>query len=124
MPPSNNSALYTGDNWTNQNFLNFLAACNPNPFGFANWLRRPDGQRCAPANAAAAGVPANFFLANPDLSAGLIVSTNIGPTKYHSLQLELRRRYAQGLQFQTSYVFGKAMSQRLARPSASPVLPP
>ena len=34
---------------------------------------------------------------------------NEGITDYHSMQLELRRRLAQGLQFQTSYVFGKAM---------------
>ena len=31
-----NSALYTGANWTNSTFLGFLAARNPNPFGFAS----------------------------------------------------------------------------------------
>ena len=30
-----NPALYTGGNWTNATFLGFLAAQNPNPFGFA-----------------------------------------------------------------------------------------
>jgi hypothetical protein len=102
-----NTALYTGTNWTNQTFLNFLAARNPNPFGFAsggaNGLM---GSATFRSNAATAGVPANFFIANPDLIGGAVVSTNIGETKYDSLQLELRRRYAQGLQFQTSYVFG------------------
>ena len=105
---SNNSALYTGTNWTNQAFLNFLAARNPNPFGFAsagnNGLM---GSAAFRTNAANAGVPANYFVANPDLLGGAFVSTNIGATKYDSLQLELRRRYAQGLQFQTSYVYGK-----------------
>ena len=106
---ANNTALYTGANWTNQTFLNFLAARNPNPFGFAN--SNATGLMGSPAlraNAAAANVPANFFIANPDLIGGAIVSTNIGETKYDSLQIELRRRYAQGLQFNTSYVFGHA----------------
>ena len=60
-------------------------------------------------NAAAAGVPANYFVANPDLLGGAFITTNVGQTTYNSLQVELRRRYAQGLQFQTSYVFGRAM---------------
>ena len=105
---ASNSALYTGGNWTNQTFLNFLAARNPNPFGFAsagnNGLL---GSATFRTNAANAGIPANYFVANPDLLGGAFVSTNIGSTKYDSLQVELRRRYAQGLQFQTSYVYGK-----------------
>ncbi len=105
---SGNSALYTGTNWTNQTFLNFLAARNPNPFGFAsagaNGLMNSAALR---TNAANAGLAANYFVANPDLLGGAFVSTNIGSTKYDSLQLELRRRYSQGLQFQTSYVYGK-----------------
>lgn len=103
-----NAALYTGTNWTNQTFLNFLAARNPNPFGFAsagtNGLM---GNATFRANAATAGVPANFFVANPDLLGGAFMTTNIGTSTYDSLQIELRRRYADGLQFQTSYVYGK-----------------
>jgi hypothetical protein len=104
-----NTAAYTGTNWTNQTFLNFLAARNPNPFGFASagtsGLMGNAGLR---ANAAAAGIPANFFVANPDLLGGAFITSNIGESKYDSLQVELRRRYAGGLQFQSSYVFGKA----------------
>ena len=59
------------------------------------------------ANAAAAGIPANYFVANPDLLGGAFILTNIGKSKYDSLQIELRRRYADGLLFQTSYVYGK-----------------
>lgn len=102
-----NSALYTGANWTNQTFLNFLAARNPNPFGFASaGASGLMGNATLRNNAAAAGVPANYFVVNPDLLGGAIITTNIGKTKYDALQVELRRRYAQGLQFQTSYVFG------------------
>ena len=106
---SGNAALYTGGNWTNQNYLNFLAVTNPNPFGFAsagaNGLM---GTAALRANAATAGVPANYFVANPDLLGGAFVTTNIGSTKYDALQIELRKRQSHGLQFQTSYVYGKA----------------
>jgi hypothetical protein len=105
-----NAALYTGTNWTSQTFLNFLAARNPHPFGFAsagnNGLM---GNATLRSNAAAAGIPANYFVANPDLLGGAFITTNIGETRYNSLQVELRRRYSQGLQFQTSYVLGRAM---------------
>ena len=63
---SGNAALYTGDNWTNQNYLNFLAIRNPNPFGFAsagaNGLM---GTAALRANAATAGVPANYLRRQP-----------------------------------------------------------
>lgn len=102
-----NTALYTGGNWTSTTFLNFLAARNPNPFGFAsagaNGLM---GNATLRNNAAAAGIPANYFVANPDLLGGAFMTTNLGRTKYNSMQLELRRRYADGLQFSGSYVFG------------------
>ena len=111
-----NSTLYTGDNWTSSAFLALLAQRNPNPYGFANVSSTGNASATALIgnatfrNAAiAAGVPRNFFVANPDLIGGAFLTRNEGFTDYHSMQLELRRRLAQGLQFQTSYVFGKAM---------------
>jgi hypothetical protein len=59
------------------------------------------------ANGLAAGLPSNFFVANPAVTSGF-VRTNLDDTYYNSLQLELRRRLSQGLQFQSSYVFGGA----------------
>jgi outer membrane receptor protein involved in Fe transport len=106
---ASNSAVYTGGNWTNQTFLNFLAARNPNPFGFASGNATGLlGSATLRGNASNAGIPANYFIVNPDLIGGAIVSTNIGSSKYDALQVEFRRRYSDGLQFQTSYVFGKA----------------
>jgi hypothetical protein len=103
-----NPALYTGTNWTSSTFLNFLAERNPQPFGFAsagtNGLM---GNATLRGNAATAGIPANHFVANPDLLGGAFLLSNIGESKYNSMQVELRRRYADGLLFQTSYVFGK-----------------
>jgi len=101
---SNNAALYTSTNFTTNNtFLTPLATFNPNPFGFANSLFGDAGLR---VNAAAAGIPANFFVANPDLLGGANMTTNIGKSNYNALQLELRRRLSHGLQFNSSYAFG------------------
>jgi hypothetical protein len=103
---ANNSAAYTSTNFTNNTFLTPLATFNPNPIGFANSLFADAGRR---TSAAAAGVPANIFITNPDLQGGADLTTNAGRSDYHGLQLELRRRYAQGLQFQVNYAYGRAM---------------
>lgn len=108
-----NPAMYTGSSWTNSTFLGFLAAQNPNPFGFlstssSNASTSFLGSAAFRANAAAAGVPANFFLANPDLIGGASVRSNQQSTYYNGLQTELRRRLSNGLQFQASYSFDRA----------------
>jgi hypothetical protein len=95
---------YTGTNWTNNTLLNDLTMRNPDPHGLADTLITNFRN-----NALAAGLPANFFQANPNHTGGAIVTLNSGKTRYNSLQVELRRRLSQGLQFQTSYVFGNAM---------------
>jgi Carboxypeptidase regulatory-like domain/TonB-dependent Receptor Plug Domain len=108
---ASNTALYTGTNWTNSTFLGFLAPLNPQPFSFAsagaNGLLGTAGFR---ANAAAAGIPANFFVANPENLGAARVTTNLDKTKYDSIQTEFRRRLSGGLQFQGSYVFGHGLN--------------
>ena len=100
-----NSALYTSANFrTNNDYLTNLATFNPNPFTFANNLFSNATQR---NNATASGrIPLNFFITNPDLVAGGDLTTNVGRSDYHALQIELRRRLAQGLQFNANYAFG------------------
>jgi hypothetical protein len=100
----NNPDAYTSANFrTNNTYLTPLATFNPNVFSFATNLYSNAAQR---NNAAAAGYPANFFLANPDLIGGADLTTNVARSNYHALQLEVRRRLAQGLQFQANYAFG------------------
>jgi hypothetical protein len=103
-----NPAAYTGTLWANSNFVNPLNRANPNPFTPASnnanaGLYGSPGRR---ANALAAGLPVNFFVVNPDALGGATITGNGGSSRYHSLQLELRQRLHQGLQFNTSYVFG------------------
>jgi len=107
-----NPDAYKSANFSNSTFLGFLAANNPNPFGFAstNTTTGLLGNTTFRNNALSAGIPANFFQANPDLIGGANVQGNRDYTYYNGLQTELRRRFAQGLQFQASYTFDHAYS--------------
>ncbi len=101
---------YTSALFSNSNFVNPLTMWNPNPFTPAGSNSNSGlfGTADRRQNALNAGLPANFFIANPDKLGGAILTGNGGKTYYNSAQFELRRRLHQGLQFNSSYVFGKA----------------
>ena len=101
-----NPARYTSSNFASSTFVNPLAFRNPQPFTAANNL---DGAASRRANALRAGLPANFLVANPDRLGGAELTANSGFSNHNSLQLELRRRMAHGLQFQASYVLAKSL---------------
>lgn len=110
-----NSAVYTGANWTSATFLGFLAARNPNPWGFASaGTNGLIGNATLRANALTAGLPANFFVANPDLlgagtTAGAAnLTTNSGGTRAHSMQFEYRKRFSHGFSVNPSYTLSRA----------------
>ncbi|MFN0138910.1 MAG: carboxypeptidase regulatory-like domain-containing protein [Pyrinomonadaceae bacterium] len=58
---------------------------------------------------AALGIPANFFVANPNAAFARLLG-NDSMSNYHSLQVELRRRFSNGLQFQADYTFSKSLT--------------
>jgi hypothetical protein len=99
------SGAYGSSLFASSTFVNELARFNPDPHGMANSL---DADATRRANALKAGLPANFLVTNPDYLGGAEMIGNGGYTKYHSAQFELRKRLSHGLQFQASYVFGKA----------------
>ena len=99
------AANYSGSNWTSTTFTNPLQTFNPNVENWAGAFNSDAGRR---QNALNAGLPANFLVANPDLLGGASVFGNGGGTRYHSMQLELRKRLSHGLQFNASYVFGRS----------------
>jgi hypothetical protein len=101
----NDPSHYSSSLFANSTFINPLAIFNPLPFTAANALDADAGRR---ANALAAGLPANFLVANPNLLGGANITGNGGKSRYDSLQLELRRRLSNGLQFDSSYVYGVA----------------
>ena len=55
-------------------------------------------------NALRAGLPANFFIVNPDID-DLSVTDSGAYSDYHALQLELKRRLSRGLQANVSYQY-------------------
>lgn len=103
-----NASLYTSTLFANSTFVNPLARFNPQPFVAANAL---DAELARRDNALRAGVPANFLVVNPNLLGGAEITGNGGGTKYHSMQLELRKRLSHNLQFGTNYTFGRALLQ-------------
>ncbi len=54
------------------------------------------------------GLPANFFVANPNATFARYL-TNDAISNYNALQIEVRRRFSNGLQFQADYTFSKAL---------------
>ena len=103
------TSKYTGTNWTSTNFTNALALYNPQPFTPAGTnantgLSGDPGRR---ANAAAAGLPVNLFVLNPDV-ATVNFESNTGYTKYDSLQIDVTKRMSHGVLLQGNYVFGNA----------------
>jgi len=113
-------AAYTSANFRSSTYLNTLARLNPHPYSFANSLI---GDATARSRALAAGLPSNFLVANPDLLGGANIVENEGRTFYNSLALEFKRRAANGLSFQSSYVVGHAtQSQFLSLRIDSPML--
>jgi hypothetical protein len=101
---------YTGTFWGDTNFTNPLALFNPQPYLPAgpNATTGLDGSPARRANAQKAGLPANLFRANPDLLGGAFVRSNRDFTSYHAFEVQLKRRYARGFYFDTSYTFGKS----------------
>ncbi len=108
----NNPSAYSGSSWTSSNFIDPLAARNPNPFVPAgtNSNTGLEGSSTRRANGIRAGLPRNFFRANPDLLGGVLLNGNGGYTRYNSLQMEFRKRLSQGLQINGSYVFGPQLT--------------
>lgn len=101
---------YNSAQFTNATNLGFLAAMNPNPFGFAstNATSGLVGNATFRANGLAAGLPANFFLANPDVLGGSNLTTNSGGTNAKSVVMEFRKRLTNGFSYNASYTWSNA----------------
>jgi hypothetical protein len=84
------------------NLINNNIGTMANTLAFSNTYK-------ANRQSAAVGLPANFFVANPNaLFARLL--TNDSMSNYHALQAEIRQRLTRGLQFQANYTFSKSLT--------------
>jgi hypothetical protein len=105
------AALYNNSLFTNATLVTQLSSIVPNVIGFATNV---NGSATRRANAAAAGLPANFFQVNPTVQGGAFVVDNGGRSWYDAFVLELRRRLASGLLIQGSYTFSKSLTNMFA----------
>ena len=124
---------YTGAFWNQASFVNYLAAMNPNPFGFmcnnapacttatlGNGFLRNATFR----NNARAGLPVNFRR-QPRHARRRDLTTNSGGANYNSMQFEFRKRLTNGVAFNTSYAWGRAtILQRWVQPAVGGILRP
>lgn len=99
------NGLSGANGFTNSGFITNLN--NNNVGGFANTLAFNSTYR-ANRESVALGLPGNFFVANPN-AAFVNILANDGMSNYHALEIELRRSFSNGLQFQADYTYSKAM---------------
>ena len=101
---------YNSGNFTSTNFTNPLAIFSPAPGTPAgtNATTGLAGDPQRQANAILAGLPANFFRANPDVLGGANMTQSTAFGQYDALQIELRRRLSRGLQVGGNYVLANA----------------
>jgi len=100
---SNDATKYTGTGWANSTLVQSMYPLNPMPYtaGSTIW-----GNAAYKANGITAGRPSNFWVANPDINHGYVV-TNGPKTSYDGVQLSLNRRFSRGLLFELNYTYGK-----------------
>ena len=96
-----NAAAYTGSTWKNTGLTGDMVRTNPQPGNAAADL---DGDLTRRNNALAAGLPANFFVVNPNAN-NVTVWDSGGYGTYHALQVEVRRRLSRGLAINASYQY-------------------
>ena len=97
----NDPASYTGTLWSNTDFTNDLVRHNPSPGNSAADLDGNNGRR---VNAINNGLAANFFVVNPAV-ANVNVTDSGAFSDYHALQIEVRRRLANGLSINGNYQY-------------------
>ncbi|HEX6186589.1 MAG TPA: TonB-dependent receptor [Pyrinomonadaceae bacterium] len=86
----------------------FVSNLNNNNIGtMANTLAFNSAYRTNRENPAL-GLASNFFVANPNAAFARVL-LNGAKSSYHAMEIELRRRFSNGLQFQADYTWSKAM---------------
>jgi hypothetical protein len=65
----------------------------------------------------AAGLPSSFFFPFPQFAGGLFVLDSNDFSTYHGLQMQLDRRFSNGLTFQVAYTFSKSLDTRSFDPA-------
>jgi hypothetical protein len=98
-----NTAAYTSGNFTSSGFINRFSALNPQ---VSTALFEMQNSATFRNNALTAGLPRNILVMNPMALGGTFVVQDKNWTKYNSLQVDVRRRLAQGLLVSANYTYG------------------
>ena len=99
-----NPGAYTGGSqtWTSTALAARMSPAAPAPIDSAQDL---DNQLTRRNNARTAGLPANFFVLNPDID-DVNVTDSGAFSDYHAFQVEARRRLSKGLSANVNYQYG------------------
>jgi hypothetical protein len=106
---ANDPAAYTSTNFANTAWTGHLGQYEPDPVDAANDLHANTTFR---SNAITAGLAPNFFVMNPAITNANITRSLAG-TRYHALQLDLRRRFSQGFLMTANYTFARKFGSSL-----------
>ena len=107
---ANNPTAYSSSNFTNSAFLNRFSTINPDVLGALTAIENSTANR---ARAVTAGLPENQIIMNPRALGGTWVVQDKNWTKYNALQVDLRRRLAQGLLVSANYTYEARRSSSL-----------
>ena len=110
-PRNQDAASYTASQFRSASFFDSLSPYYPQMTNITStgsvglqYVGLEDNRRKA-------GLPANFWIANPTLLTGAAyLMYNGGPTGYDGLQLELNQMMSHGLAFMGSYQFGRTFT--------------
>jgi hypothetical protein len=112
-----NTTLLANLNPLNPNTGGGVSQGNVGFAGMAGLFAGTANEATFAANKVAAGLPANFWLANPGKRGGAFLIDNSSKTWYDAVTVEFRRRMSRGLLTQISYTFGKALVNSYASSS-------
>lgn len=105
--PAGGTVIAAASAYTSTTFLNNLRDNNVGSLASTlafNSTYRANRESTAPGY----GLAGNLFVANPNANS-VITLTNDSYSNYNAMELELRRRFSNGLQFQADYTWSKAM---------------
>jgi len=106
---ASNPALYTSTQFTNATWVNALNPFSPSPQGMAQNLRTGNNGLWKQNGLDSGIYPINLWNLNPAVNA-VAVTRNQGRSDFHSMQIDLRRRFAQGFAAQASYSYARGVS--------------
>jgi hypothetical protein len=101
---------YISGQFSNTTLVNTLAKNGPAPLTFVSNIASSTASATFRNNALTAGLPANFFVVNPDKLGGAFTVENNGRSYYDAGVIELRRRLSKGLLVQGSYNFARNLT--------------